>query len=422
MNRFTLKLAWQSLWNRRGTVVLTLISLTISVALLLGVDHIRKEARESFSRTISGTDLIVGARSGPINLLLYSVFRIGNPTNNITWESYQQIADSPAVDWIIPLTLGDTHRGYRVVGTNTDYFDHFRYGRKQALAFSEGQRFSGLFDAVIGAEVADELDYEVGSELVINHGMGDVSFVNHGDLPFRVSGVLAPTGTPVDQSVHIRLEAWEAIHLGWETGMPRDTPSAAEVLALDEARLQPEQLTAAFVGVTSPVQIFTLQRAINSYNQEALQAVLPGVALAELWQTIGTVENLVLLIAFLVLVTTLVGMTTSLLASLRERRREMAIFRALGASPLTLLALIELEVLLTTLAGLLLGSLTLWGGLWVAQPWLISEWGLFIGTGLWTGSTLAFAGLIIGLALLVGLVPGITAYRRALADGLSVKL
>lgn len=422
MNRFILKIAWQSLWNRRGTVALTLLSLTISVALLLGVDHIRQEARGSFSRTISGTDLIVGARSGPINLLLYSVFRIGNPTNNISWASYQQIASSPGVEWAIPLTLGDTHRGYRVVGTNADYFEHFRYGREQALTFASGQRFSGLFDAVIGSEVAKALRYELGSELVINHGTGDVSFVDHGDLPFRVVGILEPTGTPVDQSVHIQLEAWEAIHLGWETGMPRSTPSAAEVLALEEEQLQPDQLTAAFVGVQSPVQIFTLQRAINTYNQEALQAVLPGVALAELWQTIGTVENLLLLIAFLVLVTTLVGMVTSLLASLRERRREMAIFRALGASPMTLLCLIELEILLTTLGGLALGSLTLWGGLTLAQPWLVSEWGLFIGTGIWTAGTLILASGILGLALLVGLVPGITAYRRALADGLSVKL
>ncbi|TGG91773.1 ABC transporter permease [Natronospirillum operosum] len=419
-----LNLARHSLWNRRGTVVLTLITLIISVALLFGIDHIRKEAKNSFSQTISGTDLIVGARSGSINLLLYSVFRIGNPTNNITWESYQDIANHSAVAWTIPITLGDSHRGYRVIGTNQDYFEHFQYGRRQNLAFAEGREFDELFDVVLGWEVAQALGYELGTELVIAHGMGAVSFVDHGDMPFTVTGILAPTGTPVDQSLHISLEAWEAIHLGWESGMPdpRLTPDQEDVLEMDMSRLQPNELTAAFVGVRSPVQTFALQRVVNNYRSEPLQAVMPGVALSELWQMIGMIENVLLLIAFLVLIATLVGMTTSLLASMRERQREMAILRALGASPWTLVILIQMEVLLITLGGLLLGSLVLWGSLQLAQPWLISEYGLFIGTNIWNADTLAYGGLILGLALVLGLLPSLVAYRRALADGLSVKL
>lgn len=422
MNRMHLNLARHSLWNRRGTVFLTLVSLVISIALLLGIDHIRKEARNSFSQTISGTDLIIGARSGSINLLLYSVFRIGNPTNNITWESYQDVANHNSVSWTIPITLGDTHRGYRVIGTNEDYFEYFRYGRRQNLGFAEGRQFEDLFDVVIGWEVAQALNYELGADIVINHGMGEVSFVDHGDMPFTVVGILAPTGTPVDQSVHISLEAWEAIHLGWESGMPGNTPSQEEVRAMDESRLQPNELTAFFVGVNAPVQTFALQRAVNNYRGEPLQAVMPGVALSELWQMIGMVENILLLIAFLVLIATLVGMTTSLLASMRERQREMAILRALGASPFTLLLLIQMEVLLITLGGLLLGSLLLWGGLQLAQPWLVSEFGLFIGTTIWNTDTLMYGGIVLGLALVLGLVPGLVAYRRALADGLSVKL
>ena len=419
-----LNLARHSLWNRRGTVALTLITLIISIALLLGIDHIRKEARNSFSQTISGTDLIVGARSGSINLLLYSVFRIGNPTNNITWESYQDIANHSAVAWTIPITLGDSHRGYRVIGTNQDYFEHFQYGRRQNLEFAEGAQFEELFDVVLGWEVAQALGYDMGTQLVIAHGMGEVSFVDHGDMPFTVTGILAPTGTPVDQSLHISLEAWEAIHLGWESGMPdpRRTPDQEEVQEMDRSRLQPNELTAAFVGVRSPVQTFALQRVVNNYRSEPLQAVMPGVALSELWQMIGVIENVLLLIAFLVLIATLVGMTTSLLASMRERQREMAILRALGASPWTLVILIQMEVLLITIGGLLLGSLVLWGSLQFAQPWLVSEFGLFIGTNIWNADTLTYGGVILGLALILGLVPGAVAYRRALADGLSVKL
>ncbi|WLD58347.1 ABC transporter permease [Salinispirillum sp. LH 10-3-1] len=415
-----LTLARKSLWNRRGTVILTLVSLAISVALLLGIDHVRKEARNSFSQTISGTDLIIGARSGSTNLLLYSVFRIGNPTNNITWQSYQDVARQSAVAWTIPITLGDTHRGYRVIGTNNDYFEYFRYGRTNHLQFAAGDRFDGLFDAVVGAEVARALDYELGEQIVINHGGGAVSFVNHGDMPFTITGILAPTGTPVDQSVHISLEAWEAIHIGWERGVPGRTPSPEEVLAMDPERLQPNQLTAFFVGVRSPAQTFALQRAVNNYRGEPLQAVLPGVALSELWQMIGMVENVLLLIALLVLIATLIGMTTTLLASMRERQREMAILRALGASPWLLFLLIELEVFLVTLLGLLFGSLLLWLAVTAAQPMLVSEFGLFISTQVWQLQTLYYGAGVLALALVLGLVPAVVAYRRALADGLAV--
>ena len=140
-------------------------SIAISVALLLGVEKIRTEARSSFASTISGTDLIVGARSGDINLLLYSVFRIGNATNNISWESYQDITSRPEVAWAIPISLGDSHRGFRVMGTNGDYFEHYRFARTRALTLAEGKPFAEVFDTVLGADVAAQLGYQlVGSQ------------------------------------------------------------------------------------------------------------------------------------------------------------------------------------------------------------------------------------------------------------------
>src|ERR1700730_11812884 len=128
----TLTLAWKSLWNRRATALLTISAIAISVALLLGVQKLRTAARESFANTVSGVDLIVGARSGPLNLLLYSIFRIGDATANVGWASYQKIAHHPDVEWTIPISLGDSHRGFRVMGTNTDYFKHYRFGDGRA--------------------------------------------------------------------------------------------------------------------------------------------------------------------------------------------------------------------------------------------------------------------------------------------------
>lgn len=199
----TLSLAWRSLRNRRSTALLTISAIAISVALLLGVEKMRTAAREGFANTVSGVDLIVGARSGQLNLLLYSVFRVGDATANVSWESYQKIARHPDVAWTIPISLGDSHRGFRVMGTNGNYFEHYRYAGDRRMTFAAGKPFDDLYDAVIGADVARQLGYKLGDPIVIAHGVGNVSFAKHDDKPFRIAGILAKTGTPIDRTVHV---------------------------------------------------------------------------------------------------------------------------------------------------------------------------------------------------------------------------
>src|SRR5262245_22529040 len=277
-----LRLAVQSLQNRWVTALLTIATIAASVVLLLGVEEVRTGARQSFADTISGTDLIVGARSGNLNLLLYSVFRIGNATNNVTWQSYQDIASRPEVAWIVPLSLGDSHHGFRVLGTTPEYFTRYKFRQTQGLTFRAGGPFSDLFDAVVGADVAAKLGYKVGDSIVVAHGLGAVSFVEHDDKPFRVAGILEKTGTPVDRTVHVSLEAIEAIHVDWQSGarIPGQSVSAEDVRKMN---LQPRAVTAALVGLKTPLAIFGLQRAINNYRAEPLSAILPGLTLQELW-------------------------------------------------------------------------------------------------------------------------------------------
>lgn len=415
------KLARHSLRNRRSTAALTLVSLMISVMLLLGIDHLRNQARDSFSQTLSGTDLIVGARSGQLNLLLYSVFRMGNPTNNISWESYQEIASHSAVAWTVPLSLGDSHRGFRVLGTTADYFEHYRYGQRHPLRFADGRPFDDVYDAVLGAQVARELGYTLGQEIVVAHGTGSISFAKHDDQPFTVVGILEPTGTPVDRTVHVSLDGIEAIHIGWGDGGPRRGAQPGPD-AVGDMDLTPESITAFLVGLNSRAMTFTLQRQINDYRQEPLMAILPGVALTELWQMLAMVENLLYVITFMVLLAALMGMATMLLASMKERQREVAILRAVGAGGGYLFWLIELEVLLLALLGVIGGALLLTGALWVAQPILTSEFGLFIAINPLQDQTLWIAGGIVALAGVVGLVPAWVGYRRALADGLNPRV
>lgn len=414
-------LATRSLYNRRGTALLTVASIAISVALLLGVEKIRTEARSSFASTISGTDLIVGARSGDINLLLYSVFRIGNATNNISWQSYQDITSRPEVAWAIPISLGDSHRGFRVMGTTQDYFQHYRFARDRPLKLAEGKAFSTVFETVLGANVAQELGYRVGDPVVIAHGAGATSFMEHDDKPFTVVGILARTGTPVDRTVHVSLEGIEAIHVDWQQGarMPGANVSAEAVLQMD---LQPEAITAFLLGLQSRMATFGLQRAINEYPEEPLLAIIPGVALQQLWELVGVVEIALLAVSLCVVAAGLIGMLTAILTSLNERRREMAILRAVGARPWQVLMLILSEAGLLAFCGVALGLAGVLALSAAAAPWLENRFGIFIGLQVPGLFELAVAAIVVGAALVIGLWPAWKAYRNALADGLTIRV
>lgn len=418
-----LPLAAKSLWNRRVAAALTVFAIAVSVALLIGVQKLRTEARESFASTLSGTDLIVGARSGPVNLLLYSVFRIGDPTANISWQSYQLVARHPDVAWTIPISLGDSHRGYRVVGTTRDYFEHYRYGDRRPLTFAAGAPFAELHDAVVGAEVARALGYAVGDRITIAHGIGEGSFAEHEDQPFTIVGVLAPTGTPVDRSVHVSLEAITAIHEGWQSGMRAPAIGARPGEAVTAQRdLTPTAITAFLVGLKSRAAVFQMQRALNEYRGEPLSAVIPGVALQQLWQVVGIADTALLLVAACVVLAGLLGMLTALLTSLNERRREMAILRSVGARPLHVFLLLELESALLAAAGVLAGFALAFGAVGLAAPLLEKRFGLFVQVGAPTGYDLAIAAAVVGAGIVAGLLPAWRAYRNSLADGLSIRL
>jgi putative ABC transport system permease protein len=414
------RLALKSLGNRWLTALLTILSIAFSVMLLLGVEKVRTGARQSFADTISGTDLIVGARSGSLNLLLYSVFRIGNATNNITWKTYHDIAGRPEIDWIVPISLGDSHRGFRVMGTVPDYFRLYHYRHGQALAFSSGGPFSDLFDAVIGADVAAELGYKTGGKIVVAHGLGSVSFLEHDDKPFRVSGILAKTGTPVDRTVHVSLAAIEAIHVDWQSGarIPGQSVSADEVRQMN---LEPKAITAAFIGLKSKLAAFRLQRAINEYAEEPLSAILPGAALQELWGLVGTAETALSAVSGMVVVTALLGMVTMILTTLNERRREMAILRSVGARPVTILSLLVIEAGVLTFLGVLLGSVLLYIALIVLQPFIDSTYGLHIAVDPPSLDQLAILAGIVIAGFVAGLLPALRAYRLSLADGMTVR-
>ena len=416
-------LARKSLTNRLLTTSLTALSIAFSVALLVGVENVRTGMRESFSNTVSGTDLVVGSRGGTIQLMLYAVFGMGSPVANISHDTWKEWDEHPAVSWTIPYALGDSHRGFRVIGTNDSFYEHYKYRGGQPIAFAEGRAAQSVFDVVLGAQVAERLGYVLGDRISVTHGMSAVGFMNHDEMPFEVVGVLEKTFTPVDRAIYVTLEGVTAIHMGWESGgppMPGDEISAADVLAMEEVPVS--QITSFFLGAESRAYTLQLQRDISTSEDEPLTAVIPGVALSEMWRGIGYAEDGLLVISGFVVLVGLLGMLVSIYTSLDARRREMAILRALGAGPRRIVSLLVLEAGTLSIIGALLGVAFVYVGLAALQPWLEGQFGLQVPIQALDGMQLMYIGTVIALGFVAGLVPALKAYRTALHDGLSVRI
>ncbi|WP_404391781.1 ABC transporter permease [Pseudoalteromonas phenolica] len=454
-------LAFKSSWNRKSSVLLTLFTIAISVMLLLSIERVRQEAKSSFANTISGTDLIVGARTGDIQLLLSSVFRIGHANNAVQWQSYEYIKQQRGVAWTIPISLGDSHKGHAVLGTDSSYFTHFRYGKKQMLAFAHGRAFHNGREVVLGSDVAKKLNYHLGEQIVISHGMGNTSFHHHDDNPMTIVGILKPTGTPVDRTVHVPLIAIDEMHGSGHNKSPRmigkaiNKPTNEAALSRDEHKHEdhdhhshddhshgehqhkthqlvesepgdligePKQITAFLMGFDSPLYTLQVRRNINQYKGEPLLAIMPGVTLRELWGMLDIVEKILLLFSIVVVIISLLGMLTTLLATLNQRRRELAILRSVGARPWHIFSLLTSEAVIITLLGCLLGTTLFFVAILLAQPVLQAQFGISLSLSLLSSYEVTLLGAIMLAGTVMGIFPALRAYYYSLSDGMSIKV
>jgi putative ABC transport system permease protein len=440
---FVLTLVRKSLTNRLLATSLTLASIALSVALLLGIENVRSGMRTSFSNTISRTDLIVGARGGSLQLLLYSVFGIGSPTNNVGWDTYERFRDHPAVAWTIPISLGDSHRGFRVVGTDSSFYEHFRYGGGRAVAFSAGAAPRTDHEVVLGHQVAQELGYAIGSDVVITHGLYGTGIMDHDEAPFRVVGILDRTFTPVDRSLYVTLEGVEAMHADFmsdpfgaggspdfSTTPPSFAAPAADASAEAEeahahdaaAATESRQITSFFLGARTRIATLQLQREINTFADEPVMAILPGVALAEMWRGVGYAEDALLVVTFFVVAVGLIGMLLSLYSSLEARRREMAILRAVGAGAPKIFGLLVLESGLLGLAGAVSGVALIYALLVLLKGFVESNFGLYLPIQPPTRTAWVYLAAVVVASFVIGIVPAVKAYRNSLSDGLTVRV
>ncbi len=423
-----LSLAWHSAWSRRFALALVAVSVSVSVLILLGVQQLREDARRSFSNALSGVDLIVGPRGSATELMLYSVFQIGRPSRNMGFNSFLDISRMPQVRWAVPIQLGDSYKGHPVLGTTPTLFAEFK-SQGKGLQWAQGGAFGNPMDnpqamneVVLGAEVARRFGHQVGDSLVLTHGAGGgPEDTDHDDHPLTIVGILAATGAPIDRSVLVPLEGFESMHQGWGMGIsPKSLKSAAAALPqTSEAKeLQPISVTAVWVGLHNRADVFSVRRKIESFNREPLMAVLPGVALDELWQVVKVVENSLVLIGALVVVSAMLSVAAVLLVAMSGRRKELAVLRAMGAAPVALLGFVLLESVLVCLLGIVAGFAACQMLMWSAQDALRTGFGIMVQPG-WpsTDSLLALAALL-GVSVLASLLPAWRAYRLSLMDGL----
>lgn len=413
----------KSLGNRKTAVGLTIFTIALSLILLMSIERIRRATEDGFSKTISGVDLLVGARTSPQSLVLFSVFNIGQPTNNVSIETYDEVRKRSEVEWTIPYSLGDGHRGYRVVGTNKDFFKYYQYRNKENLQFEKGEAFLGYFDVVLGAEVAHTLKYEISSPVVVAHGdTTGMGVQSHEDKPFKVVGILKPTGTALDRALYIPLEGMEAIHLDWQTGSAPTKENEITVDKITEQMVKPKTITSFFLRTKSKIEILKLQRWINEYKNEALVATVPGVTLNELWQTLGIVEKVLKLMSFLVLAIGLVTMLVALMSAIRERRREMTILRALGATPKQILLLIQIETFIIVSVSIVLAIVIKVIIEALFKNWLQNRFGIFLDEQTLTKTEILYMVSVLLASLVISAIPAIQARSAALKDGLTLKI
>jgi putative ABC transport system permease protein len=425
---FWLKMALASAASRKWILAISLISIGISSAVILSVAQIRADVRNSFASAINGVDLIVGSRDSPTELLMYTVFGLGQASRSMPFSTAQTIAELPGVAWVIPIQLGDFYNDSPVMGTESSFFKRVQVAN-QALTFASGREFTQENDVVIGSDVAKNSRLAIGEKIILSHGTNGPLAEKHTDSPFQVVGILKATGTPIDRKVIVSLEGFERMHIGWELGLspktlqaqlgvPATSPDPSETPKKVE---KPSRVTALFVGLTSPARVFGIKRTVERMNGSSLMAVMPGVTLAKLWKMLAIGESALLFVGWLTAVSAMLSATAITMLSLQSRRRELAIWRSLGARPGALLSLVLAESVGIMLAGIVLGYALLQLLIFAGSSDLRALTGVGLHHSLPTEETWAMLMGLIVTAFAAGFIPAIQAYRWSLQDSLNPK-
>jgi len=408
------KIAWRSIQQRALASSLTAVSMGLGVALVVAVLVIHAVIDQSFRRGGEGYDLIVGHKGGRLQLVLNSVYYLSQPIGNIPYSFRDKLLEGRvdpniSIEAAIPICMGHSYKGFRVVGTVPEMFETLVYLDGKTYEFAEGENFKSenLFEAVVGSTTAKETRLKVGDRFRARHGEGEGA-VDHAQ-EFTVVGILAPTGTPNDRALFVNMEGFYTIHSNEHEHDQNHAhgPESKSVTAL-----------LVCVDRTEPGMTWKLEREIN--DGPIAQAVTPSTVIAELFEGIvGNIQLILLIMAVLIVVVAGLGIMVSIYNSMSDRRHEIAVMRALGASRRTVMTVILFESILLSLGGGVLGLLLGHGLIGLLSPVIVEQTGVVVGLLEFRPIELVLIPGLIVLASLVGYLPAVAAYRTDVAKSLT---
>jgi putative ABC transport system permease protein len=408
MNLWRLSAAY--IRTRPLNAVLNVLLLALGVATIVVLLLFTRQLEQRLERDAAGIDLVVGAKGSPLQLILSSVYHVDVPTGNIPLQDAEKLSRDPLIKTVVPLALGDSYSGFRIVGTQHSYIALYQG------AIDQGALWNKPFEAVLGSEVAQRTGLKIGEQFVGSHGIAEAG-EKHEHSPYTIVGVLRPSGSVLDRLVLTSVESVWEIHGQGHHDEDEDEAEAGTTNPSGGRHLQPQELTALLVQYRSPMAAALLPRRVNS--QSALQAASPAFESARLMNLVGVGVEAVQAFALILILCAGLSVFIALYNALQERSYDIAVMRTLGASRGTVVLLILLEGMLLSAAGMV-GGLLLGHGITSALgAWLQASQRVHV-----TGWTLAPAELVLivaalGLGLVSALVPALLAYRTDIADVLA---
>ena len=388
----TVLLSWRYLWSRPLAASLNLLLLALGLASITFVLLVSQQITRAFERDLAGIDVVVGAKGSPMQLILSGVFHIDAPTGNVPLTAIRELEKNPQVAKVIPISLGDSFRGFRIVGTSPDYIKHYN------AQLASGALWAKPMQAVMGSQVARQTGLKVGDTFAGSHGLGGGG-ESHGQLPYTVVGVLAASGSVLDRLI---LTATESVWKVHETDTALD---ADDQKVLEEER----ELTLALIQYKSPLAAVTFPRFVNATTE--MQAAAPALEITRLLSMVGVGVDVLKALAGVLLLTAGLSVFIALWSAVRERRADLALLRMLGAPPGKIAGLLLCEALWLALLACALGLMA-GQGVMAAVAWALqAEKSVVIGAFVWPVELMVVPALALGVALAASALPAWEAYR-----------
>lgn len=388
----TITFAWRYLWSRPLGAALNLLLLSLGLASITFLLLVSYQLNKAFDRDLAGIDVVVGAKGSPMQLILSGVFHIDVPPGNVPLKAVREMEKHPMVESVIPISLGDNFRGYRIVGTSHAYITHYQ------ATLAQGRLWETPMQVVVGATAARKLGFAVGNTFVGSHGLGAGGHL-HGDSTYTVTGILAPSGSVLDRLILTDTTSVWKVH--------EDYTAVDEE---DRAIIEDErEITMALVHYKTPMAAMSFPRYINTSTE--MQAAAPALEITRLLNMLGLGADVLRAFAGVLLLTAGLSVFIALWSAVRERRADLALLRMLGAPPAKVAALLLCEALwlglLASMVGLLLGQAFAGALAWLLQL----DNSLLIGGAVWPPELAVVPCLALGVSLVAAILPALGAYR-----------